>query len=119
MNKFSIKYIYCILENGEDFVTTSFDVKEDKFIVNNVPEDLDINKIKYLSYDYVYDIKTEKNGFINTKRYSNSSGIKHFEVEVSDFDMDRMILILKVKKEVRHLDVKIIKRDLKIKSIIE
>lgn len=110
-----ITYLYCINEDGDDdFITTSFFHIDDKIEIFNFGGEIDMRKIKHIAIDYTYDPFVSFN-----KKYKNSKALTCYEVTLLDLDIDRMTVILNIEKECSLINLRQIKRDIKIDKIVD
>ncbi len=113
MNVSETLYLYLITESEEDFITTSFEHNGDIITIYNFNSEIDPNKISFLAMDYSNDVFVSFNG-----RYKNSNALSYFKSSVMEFDIDRMLLIMRVEKIDEKIDLLSYKRDIKINNII-
>ena len=113
-----VRYLYCINESdGDDFITTSF-TYDDTLLgyinIFNFNQEIDIEKVKYVSIDYSHD------PFLSfyQGKYTNSNAIKYYEIKFVEQDIDRMTVKLIAYQEVYEIDLRKYKRNLKIENII-
>lgn len=117
------KYLYCINDFGEDFITTSFDigVAEDGITIYNFNGEIDITKLKYIAIDYTNSTTIPYGQYHNgwgSQPYKNSDQLKFHLVSFLDQDIERKTANLKLIKINIDFDLRSHKRDLKIDNII-
>jgi len=119
------KYLYCINDFGEDFITTSFEIIRNGNIttitIYNFNSEIDITKLKYVAVDYTntttIPIGQYHNGW-GSQSYKNSDQLKFHLVSFLDQDIERKTVNLELIKINVDFDLGSHKRDLKIDNII-
>lgn len=117
-----IKYLYCINDFGEDFITTSFDLFDNgQVTIYNFNGEIDISKLEYAAIDYTNSTIIPSGQYHNgwgSQKYHNSDHLKFYEVSFIEQDIERKTAILKLSEIHYNFNLRTHKRDLKIKSII-
>lgn len=114
MESTETQYLYCVNKSGgEDYVTTSFTFENNVITVYNFNSEIRKEDIELVAIDYTFDPFVLFN-----KSYTNSNGIEYFEVKVIDYDEDRNYLKLEVLFKIQRFDIKQVKRDIKIDSLL-
>jgi hypothetical protein len=114
MENTETRYLYFVNKSGgEDYITTSFTFENNVFIIYNFNSEIKKDDIELVAMDYTFDPFVLLNN-----SYTNSNGIEFFEVRVVDYDEDRNYLKLEVSFKIQRFDLKQVKRDIKIDSLL-
>lgn len=108
-----IKYLYLINDDEDDFITTSFEIKEDIVTIYNFNEEISPFNVSYLATDYSWDAFSSFNN-----KYKNSNALKFYKCYFVNQDIDRMTLTMRIVETDDVINLKEYKRDVKINKII-